>query len=264
MISIFFTSLIADEDTLIFGAIATIEPHLMEKKLTPLMHKIEKATGKKVVFQTGYDYDDTINKFANATFDIGYIGPIPYIKAVLKNPKGLRILAGIKNSQKKPFRSVIISKKDSRFKTLQDLKDSRFAFGSPNSTLSYYVPKYMLYKADMLNQLRTYHFLGRHDKVAQYVIMGKYDAGALKQSVATKYAKYIQVIATSKAYPGFMIVANSSMDKELVEKIRAVLFNPKNATILKSVKKSAIGFEKRKDSDYNELRKIMKVIESLE
>jgi len=247
---------------LVFGAISTIEPHLMEQKLTPLMREIEKVVDKKLVFKTGYNYEDTINKFADGTFDLGLIGPAPYIKVQNINPHAVVILAGIKNSKESPFRSVIVSKKGSKFIKYSDLKDTTFAFGSPNSTLSYYVPKYMLKTSNTIKKIKRYVFLGRHDKIAQYVIMGKFAAGAVKQSVAIKYKKYLQVIATSKSMPGFMIVANNKLDKKLIIKIKNLLLNLKDISVLKKIKKSVIGFEPRYDSQYDKLREIMKEVET--
>jgi phosphonate transport system substrate-binding protein len=256
------TSQLIASQKLVFGAISTIEPHLMQVKLEPLMKEIEKACGKKLVFKTGYDYSDTINKFADGTFDIGLIGPAPYIKTQNINPNALIILAGIKNSNENPFRSVIVSKKGSKFKKYTDLKDTNFAFGSPNSTLSYYVPRYMLENSQTINKIKRYHFLGRHDRVAKYVIMGKFAAGAIKQSIANKYSKYLQVIATSEAIPGFMIVANKKLDKKLILKIQNLLLNFKNISAIKKIKKTATGFEARKDKDYDKLRKIMKEVDA--
>ena len=233
----------------------------MQKKLTPLMKEIEKTTHKRVVFQTGYNYADTINKFADGTFDIGYIGPVPYIKVKNQNKDALVLLAGIKNSKKSPFRSVIISKKGSKYLKYKDLKNTNFAFGSPNSTLSYYVPKYMLEKEKIDKDINRYYFMGRHDKVAQYVIMGRYAAGAVKQSVATKYAKYLQVIATSEPFVGFAIIANKKLDPKILKKLQHLFQNFHNIAALKKIKKSAIGFEERKDSQYNKLREIMKKVD---
>jgi phosphonate transport system substrate-binding protein len=258
---IFAMELMASQK-LVFGTISTIEPHLMEKKLKPLMQEIEKATNAKLLFQTGYDYSDTINKFADGTFDIGLIGPAPYIKVQNINPDALVILAGIKNSKQNPFRSVIVSKKGSKFIKYADLKNTKFAFGSPNSTLSYYIPRYMLENSNTMKEIRRYNFLGRHDKVAQYVIMGKFAAGAIKQSVANKYSKYLQIIATSDAMPGFIIVANKKLDKNLTLKIKNLLLNFKNISTLKKIKKTAMGFEVREDKDYNRLRYIMKEVET--
>ncbi len=258
----FLTFHLFASDTLVFGAIATVNPEIMKKKLTPLMKEIEKATNKHLIFKTGYDYTDTIKKFADGTFDIGYIGPAPYIKVKNINKNALILLAGIKNSQKSPFRSVIFSKKGSKYRTYNDLKNQDFAFGSPNSTLSYYVPKYMLQKENIAQEIKRFRFMGRHDKVAQYVIMGRYAAGAVKQSVANKYAKYIQVIATSKPLVGFAIVASTKLDPKTIKKLQHLFENFHNIKALKQIKKSAIGFEKRKDSQYDRLRKIMQEVDS--
>ena len=244
-------------DRLVFGAISTIEPDLMKKKLLPIMNYLEKATGKKIEFQTGYNYSDTINKFANGTFDIGFIGPAPYVKTKNINPNSINIIAGLKNTKNKPFQSVLISKKGSSITKLSDINNHRFAFGSPQSTLSYFVPMDMLIRAKVVKKLQRYDFLGRHDKVAQYVIMGKYDVGAVKKSVADKYSKYIQIIAKSEPLSDFMVVAHSSLDKDMVIKIKDALFNLKDPKVLSLLKKSIIGFEERKDSDYDDLRKIM-------
>lgn len=261
-IIILLLSQVIASDKLVFGATSAIEPDLMQKRLSPIMKYLEKATGKKIKFQTGYNYQDTINKFADGTFDIGYIGPAPYVKTKTINPDSITIIAGLKNAEDKPFQSVIVSKKGSSILKLDDIKNHRFAFGSPQSTLSYFVPMNILIDTKIIKKIQRYDFLGQHDKVAQYIIMGKYDAGAVKRSVAIKYSKYLQIVQISKPLPDFIIVANSSLDKEIVEKIQTALLNLKNPKILQSLKKSVIGFERREDSDYNDLRNIIRNVEN--
>lgn len=243
-----------------FGAIATVEPELMQKRLQPLIEYLEKITERSIVFETGYDYHNTIEKFADGSYDLGFIGPAPYIRANEHNPKALKISAGLESSGKGYFHSLIVSKKDSAIVKLEDLKNRRFAFGSPESTLSYYVPMQMLRDAGIIEYLDRYDFLGRHDRVAQYVIMGKYDAGAIKESVAKKYDKYLQVIAKSEPIPDFMIVVSSKMPLALAQKIQSALFSLKDPEILHAIKASATGFAKREDSDYDHLRAIMKQV----
>ena len=261
---ILLISHLSASDSLVFGTISTVEAELMQKKLMPLMNYIQNKTGKTIEFQTGYDYADTIEKFANGTFDIGYIGPSPYVKAKEIDSNCLTIVAKLKNSTQDSFESVIISKKGSPISKLDDLKDKRFAFGSPNSTLSYYVPMDILIKNQLVHKLKSYDFLGRHDRVAQYVIMGKYDVGAIKKSIADKYSKYLQVVALSKTFSDFMIVANPKIEKEVLKKLEKAILSLKDRDILKSLKNSAIGFEKAKDSDYDELRIIMKNVDKFE
>lgn len=220
LLIIFLSLIVYAKETLVFGAISTVEAHLMEKKLTPLIKYLEEKTQKKIIFKTGYNYEDTIHKFSNRSFDIGFIGPSPYIKSKRINPDALSILAELQNADNSAFKSHLITKKGSSIHSLKDLKDKSFAFGSPNSTLSYFIPMNILIEKETLNSLKNYTFLGRHDRVAQYVIMGKYDAGAVKKSVADRYAKYLQNIETSEVYPEFLMVANSKLNEQLFKTIK--------------------------------------------
>ena len=68
-----------------FGAISTVDKSIMKKKLTPLINYISSVISKDIVFQTGIDYIDTIDKFKDGTYDFGFIGPSPFILATDKD-----------------------------------------------------------------------------------------------------------------------------------------------------------------------------------
>ena len=250
--------LAAAKEVLVFGAISTVKPALMEANLSPLLRHLELVTGKRVVFATGRDYEDTINKFVNGTFDFGYIGPAPFLLAQAKAPDALQIVAGLESNGKPYFHSVIVTRKDSGINRIEELAGRRFAFGSPNSTLSYFVPMEMLMQAGIDKKLQRFDFLGRHDRVAQYVIMGKYDAGAIKASVAKKYDRYLKVIATSAPIRDFVIVTHRRMNPEMVSRLRASLLGCSNKTVLESIKSGVTGFVDYRVDDYDDLRRIMR------
>ena len=259
-ISLLTTSLLLS-DTLHFGAIATMHVDIMKKKMSPLLKYLEKKTGHTIIFHSGRNYDNTIEKFVDGSYDFGYIGPAPYVLATRKSDN-LHILAGLETNNSPYFHSTIVIKKGSSITSLEQLKDKTFAFGSPQSTLSYYVPMSMLLQNGITHELKSSYFLGRHDRVAEYVIMGRYDAGGVKEEVAKLYKKYLDIIAISEPIYDFCIVANSKMDSALQEKIKQALLSLKDKKILSSIKKSASGFSLRKDSDYDNLRLIMKEVES--
>jgi phosphonate transport system substrate-binding protein len=250
-------------DVLHFGVIATMDVNIMKEKMQPLIAYLEKETGHTIVFSSGRNYNDTIEKFVDGSYDIGYIGPAPYVLATQKTDK-LQILAGLESNHSPYFHSAIVVKKNSDIRSLTQLQNKDFAFGSRHSTLSYYLPMSMLIEANMHDKLKHIHFLGRHDRVAEYVIMGRYDAGSVKESVAAKYAKYLDVIAKSEPIYDFCIVANTGMNAELRQKITQSLLKLKEKTILSAIKESATGFTKRLDSDYDNLRYIMKKVELIE
>jgi phosphonate transport system substrate-binding protein len=243
-----------------FGAITTVKPEIVKRRFEPLLEYLSEKLGRKIIFETGRNYDDTIEKFTDGTFDFGYIGPSPYIIACRRKPGSLKIVAGIVNGEERSpyFRSAIVTSKTSDIEKLSDLNGRRFAFGSPRSTLSFYMPWHILSRNGILKSLSGYDFLGRHDIVAKNVIMGIYDAGGIKMSVARKYSKYLKTIAKSEPVTDFAIVAHSSLDEETVRMLRSILYSLDDPKILRPIKSSLSGFAPRKDSDYDNLRRIMR------
>jgi len=256
ILTLLFTTLLIS-DTLSFGAISTVDKSIMEKKLTPLMNYISKVISKDLEFETGFDYTDTIELFKNGHYDLGFIGPSPFIIATNHSKNRLKIIVGLNNKCQGNFHSVIITRKNSDINKLSNLEGKSFAFGSPKSTLSYFMPMNLLKKISIDKKLSHYDFLGTHDKVAKYVIMGKYDAGAVKASVAKKYSKYLKIITRTQHVPDFIIVANTKMPDAMVEKIKKALLKPEVQKLAKFIKPSATGFRTRHYKDYDELKKIM-------
>jgi len=250
--------LVAGEATL--GAISTVENAIMQKRLTPLMRCISKVVKKDLKFVTGFDYSGTILHFKRGDYDFGFIGPSPFIFVTKDDKKRLKIIAGLDNKYGGNFHSVIVVRKDSNITKLSDLKGKIFAFGSPKSTLSYFLPMYELLRRNIVEKLSNYIFLGKHDRVAKYVIMGKCDAGGIKESVAKRYSKYLKIIHKSQPIPDFLVVASSKIPDELVKKIKIALLKKEAIKVAKAIKPSATGFRKRSYEDYQKLAEIMEIV----
>ncbi len=246
-----------------FGVISTVSLSQMQESFAPLLQRLEEATGRKIVLHSGYDYADTIEKFAQGAYDLGYIGPAPYVEAMRLVPGSLWIAAALDSDKADDFCSAIVVKKGSAITSLHHLVGKRLAFGSPDSTLSYFVPRKMLIDQGIDGQLQRYDFLGRHDRVAAYVIMGKYDAGALKLDVAQSYAQYLEIIAKSEPMNDFLIVCKAGMDETLRMQIRAALLSIKEAAVLRPIKPSLSGFVLKSDHDYDRLRYIIESVEEV-
>lgn len=261
LIFLLFIGANLDARTLRFGVIATISVAQMQERLGPLLHRLEEVTGHSIEFGSGYDYADTIEKFASGVYDLGYIGPAPYVEVMRRNPHSLWIAAALDSGSSDDFRSAVVVKKGSSIVSLSDLAGKRFAFGSPDSTLSYYVPMKMLMDAGVDRLLGRYDFLGRHDRVASYVIMGKYDAGALKLDVARSYGTHLHIIAVSPSESDFLIVCSSVMEPKLRETIQKALLSLHDQEVLRAIKPSLEAFVPRSDSDYDALRALIESVE---
>ena len=231
-------------------------PSKLRSMFTPLLKHMEKKLGYKIVFRTGKSYEDVIDLYNDGTADFGYLGPAGYVNAARK--KLVKPLARIMYKGKGTFNGVIVVKNQSSISAISDLKDKSFAFGDKNSTLSHYVPHYMLLKENVpLSELSEYKFTGKHDNVAQGVLLGLFDAGGLKPAVANNYLdKGLRILATSEPISEHLFVVNSKLDKKMADKIRQLLLKVK-ISLLTPIKKGITGIEPVKSSDYDNLRKII-------
>ncbi len=270
LITIFFIMAISlsaqasEKKELIFGAIAVGKISKVKKSLNPFLNYLSEKSGCTIRFETGKDYPDTIQKFQSGYFDFGYIGPSPYVIAT-SGPEGagvFKLMAGIETNHKPYFYAVVIAgKNDASINTLADLKGKTFAFGARQSTLSCYMPAKMLMDAGVFDSLSSYEFLGKHDKVANYIAMGEYPAGGIKIAVAEKKLNKIKIIAKSEPVYDFLIVAHHTMDDSQYNLLKKEILELKDPAIFGSIKKGLTGFVAAEDKNYDSLRKVMDMVD---
>ena len=164
------------------------------------------------------------------------------------------------------FQGVITVRKDSTVKKLNDLVGKRFAFGDPDSTMSYLVPRYMLLKEGIhLNQLPGYMHLQNHNNVALGVLAGTFDAGALKQEVFDSYKhRGLKELAKTPKISEHVFIATHRFPESKIENIRQSLMNLSSTAegkkILTMIKQSATNLVEVHDEDYDNLRTIMRTL----
>lgn len=235
-----------------FGTLSIIHPYELETQLKPFVNFLSDQLQEDVQLQIGRNYQETLEKLEEGVLDIGLIGPAPYVKIM----EDVELIATMETRGKPFFRSVIVVREDSDIHYLSDLKGRRFAFGSPESTLSFYVPAYILMNNNILSSLSEYGFLNKHDRVAKNVVIGKYDAGAMKESVYREYGQYLRAIYTSKEYFDFVVVARKGLGKEKKTLLQNALLELDDETILHSLKPGATGFIVGDVKNYDEIRAI--------
>jgi phosphonate transport system substrate-binding protein len=249
------------EKTYVLGVPPIKNPSELKKMFSPLVTFLEGELDAKIKFQSSADYRTTMDDLVQGKIDISYLGPSLFAILDMENPGKTRICAAILNKGKPTFKGVIVAKKDGPINTLEDLKGKKFAFGDRNSTLSCYMPAYMLMENGIFDSL-TYEFHGKHDKVAVAVLRNKADAGGIKPSVAKKYLdKGLKIIAESDPVYEHMIVVGPSVDDATYEKIQTALINLKDASIYQSIKKSITGFTEVQTSDYDNLKKVITTVD---
>lgn len=253
------------ETRLQFGVYTSDKPSEMVRKFKPVLAVLEKLVSEKIgepikikteVFNT---YEGGIQALVDGEIDFSRLGPASYVTAKEKNPD-IDILAMESVNGGKTFKGIICVHEESKINSIQDLKDTNFAFGDPHSTIGRYLAQSVLLDSGIkAKDLASYKYLGRHDKVGSSVSAGQYDAGALKESTFNKLKKnganlrkLVEFQNVTKPW-----VSRSGLSEQLKTVLKESLLEINSPEALKAIKKD--GFVSGNDRDYDSIRKAINV-----
>jgi phosphonate transport system substrate-binding protein len=242
-----------------FGTLSIIDSSILAQRMVPATVYLSNCLHDKICLKLGRDYKEIMDKLVKGDLDIGFIGPAPYVKI----KEHVELVATLASLGSPFFHSVIVIRKDSDITTLSGLAGKKFAFGSPHSTLSFYVPAHILHTHRVLSKLEDYNFLGKHDRVAKNVILGRYDAGGVKESVYFQYQNYLKILHKSEPLYDFVVVVRKHFDPTLKSLLETALIHLTDPSVLAAFKPGASGFIKGQESNYEEIAHIIKEIDQL-
>ncbi|PIV21862.1 MAG: phosphonate ABC transporter substrate-binding protein [Deltaproteobacteria bacterium CG03_land_8_20_14_0_80_45_14] len=265
---LFSPSPILSRQVIPFGLCPKYNPRIMYQLYQPFIDYLNEATPYRFEIKLSRVYQDTIDRLGSGEIIIASCGPVSYIKASEKYPVK-PILRALNKDGKPYYRGIIIVREGSEIHNLSDLKGRSFAFGQAWSTASHILPEYYLSKANIkLKDLKHYDFLRHHDSVANAVLKGQFDAGAVKDIVAYKYRKDgLRFIFMTDPIPTVPIVVRVNAPQEMVKSVKTALLNLnlKDPNCQKKMtrwdEEFKYGFTEALDSDYDSIRKILRVVE---
>lgn len=258
-------SSIKAQETLSLG----IHPYLPATELvlrfTPLADYIAQHTGSTVQITVATDYQQHIEQIGKDKLDIVYLGPAAYVK--MTEAYGEKPILGRLEVQGKPFfQGAIVTRKNSSLQHLSGLKGKRFAFGDRFSTMSHLVPRYVLWRAGVnIKDLAEYDYLNSHHNVALGVLMGDFDAGAVKEEVATYYRnRGLRVLAVTPFISEHLLVTRATLPTTTSHSIRQAIYrlkdHPQRQKIISAIKATATAIVPATDANYDNLRDILKTL----
>ncbi|MGD8447429.1 MAG: phosphate/phosphite/phosphonate ABC transporter substrate-binding protein, partial [Desulfobacterales bacterium] len=171
-------------DTLTFSIIPTEETIQELTIYKPVIDYLSKMTGKKVEFYMPTSYSTVVEALIGKWVDVAVLGPYSYVIANSKDPD----VTVFSTYAKKPgyiqeegpgYKAALITKKDSKFTTVESIKGAVIGLTDPASTSGNLVPRVVFTK--VINQpLEDYFkkivYTGGHDLSTMAVFEGKVDA----------------------------------------------------------------------------------------
>ncbi len=256
-----------DRNTVYVGVIPRDNPRILYEKYQPLLDYLSVKTPYAYELVLKKNYEETVTALATGETDIALLGPLTYLEAHARYGV-LCILKPRGADGTSRYKSVVIRKAGNPRKPLSDLKGKTIAFAASKSTSGNLIPRYLLATSGIhLNDLKGYANFDYHDSVVKAVLKGQYDAGAVQDSVARKYAKLgIETVAESRDIPTGPLVAGPGIPYLVMENIRKALLaltpsDDRGKTILGRLDEDLRqGFTEASDGDYAGIRTMFNAV----
>ncbi|QKF81935.1 phosphonate ABC transporter substrate-binding protein [Halarcobacter ebronensis] len=266
------TSMLGQEkwpEKIVFGVIPVAGSTSMKENFGPLADYLEKSLGIKVELKLAGDYTGIITGMQHKHIDVAYFGPKSYVEAAKRADAEALVVEVDGESGLPGYNGIIITKKGSGLKTLEDIKGKTWAFTSSQSTSGTLVPTVMFSKKG-INPTEYFSkvlYSGGHEASILAVKAGKVDAAStnnldFNRGLGKNWEKEdFNVLWTSDLIPGAPMAARKDLPTSLKMALKGAFISYDDPEGLKRLKNR--GFIKGDDSVYNPVRDLMKLKEEL-
>lgn len=147
---------------------------------TPFCDWMGKELGVKVTLRVAQDYAAVIEGQRSGQIQVAYYGPASFARALMTGAKIEPIAIEVNADGTTGYHSVFYVKKDSPYRTVEDLKGKNFGLVDPNSTSGNNVPRFALDKMgiDPDAFFGKVVYTGSHENAVIALSQGTVDAAA--------------------------------------------------------------------------------------
>lgn len=242
------------------------------KELTDFL---EKETGYYFTTAVPASFVAVVEAFGTKKADIASINTFSYLMAHAKYGAEARLRI-VRDNNETSYSGQFITRYDSGIDSLPDIDGKSFAYVDPSSTSGYILPKAMLDRRGIKPSETV--FAMRHDNVVMMVYQGQVAAGATyyappdpvthkildaRMRVEKQFPdieKKVKIIGFTQRIPNDPWVFRKDMDEDMKEKIINALLKyvatPRGGKSMYDIY-DIRGLIPTKDSDYDELRKLL-------
>jgi phosphonate transport system substrate-binding protein len=254
----------AGKPTVSVGVVSRYNPTMIYQGYQPIMDYLTSVTPYRFELRLGNSYAQTVADLVAGRVAAAFLGNLVYLNA----HRRYAVLPVLKplNEHGQPFYSdVVITRDDSPVATLSDLRGRSLALPSAESFSAAWLTHFALARVSLrpedLKQMRSFD---HHYTVVFQVLRGAFDAGVVREHVATEYlSKGIRIIARSDPLPTSPIVVRHDHDPAITSVLRDALLalDPSSpagrATVVKWDPEFTHGFARARDEDYQPLRALL-------
>jgi phosphonate transport system substrate-binding protein len=239
----------------------------------PTVEHLATELGVPVRLVVTRDYEELSDRLVDGTVDIAWIGSANYVKTRERLPSVRYVATYMERSlaggRVQPYcRSVILSRADAPYRSLDDLGGVRFGFTSPDSTSGYAYPRMILAARNIFPEqfFGAVYYLGRHIDVINALVAGSLDAGVVSDgtyhNAVEEHGDVFTVLEWSEQIPLDAIVTAPGVSAETAAAVGRILTalpesHPAVVAVRRELGWPAAGFEVRSDSFYNSVERAL-------
>lgn len=234
-------------------------------KMKPLVDYLAERLGIPVAFRNGADYAAVTIAMQAGQVDMGWYGPGSYLDA--HDQAGAEAIVKENSlTAGDGYYTVVIAKKGSGLKSIEDLKGLEFAFVDPGSTSGFRVPMYAFCNQlgiDPTTYFKRTYFAGTHENVILGVMNGSIQVGAtydlgIVNAVNKGQVKQddFDIVFTSDKIPASPISIRGNLPESLKKEVQKALIAFDDKVFLESL--GFAGFLETSHQEYEPFRLINK------
>ena len=262
-------------EALTFAMVPTEETVAELQLYKPVTDRMEKLTGKKIQFFMPTSYASVVEGLLSKFVDVAVLGPYSYVIANSKD-KSIEVFAtyakrpGHMQEEGPGYRGVLISKRGSKFTSIDSLKGSTLGLTDPGSTSGNLMPRVAFTKVigkDLEKFFGRVVYTGSHELSSVAVVEGKVDAAFVAthrfDNVVNKGEASldgVNILWKSDPIPQDPFVYRNTLCENIKAKIRETFLNlkgqPGAKQFLDNVKSNT--FVRMSSDDYNIIRDLKK------
>lgn len=256
----------------------------LEAKAKPLEKLLSKELGIPVKVSVSTNYNTIVEAMKSKKVDVGFLPPTAYTLAHDQKAADLLLQAqrfGVKEdgSASKElvdsYKSEILVKKDSKIKSLKDLKGKKIALQDVTSTAGYTFPFAMLKNEAGINATKDMKIVNvkGHDQAVISLLNGDVDAAAVFNDARNTVKKDqpnvfkdTRILKLTQAIPNDTISVRPDMDKDFQEKLKKAFIDiakSKEGHKIISEVYSHEGYTETKDSNFDIVREYEKLVKDM-
>ncbi len=265
MLTLTGATTVAADEPLIVTTLPFDSPREQRAVFGILSRHLAKSLDRPVRFEAGKSYSDVIERLSRGQADVGFLGAIAYVAARRRGDVRV-ILRSIRHRQSSYY-GIIVVRRGSSIKKLEDLKRKRFAFVDESSGAGYVFPMLLLQAAGIHPEKdMTVSFAGGHHTVVRQVAAGDVDAGACFEGAQDSLAdpESVVPIARTAPIPGDPVVVRPGLGVETIKQLRSALIELPTVSAAKPffTYSEIDGFVPSVDSDYDRIAELLEEISS--